>query len=306
MAMMILGAHRQIIHDIHHDLESAYWVLLWLVLRHTEHTLGQEVCKEVFISGNDRSAAAAKSYWIAYQAKDLVVKGNQPLTTLLLEFRSLLFRSVGHRNPSEILNHESVLQIFRKAIAQEKNWPKDDFAKCTLLDRQVGTAVAGASGTTGLGDDDEGLDVDVPIEEVDDDDDVDDAGEEDGTSEDEIEAVVLQEVLEALEADVAIGHGADQDEQNKVRAPLARTRSHPAATPGGGPRTRAQTKRKAAGPAEPANVPQAGPSNSGESLKRRKLNARAPPRRTPTRVQPKRRASRNGSRGKRSTPSKNT
>ncbi|KAI0788300.1 hypothetical protein C8Q74DRAFT_1367047 [Fomes fomentarius] len=305
MAVAILGSHKPIVHDVHHDLESAYWVLLRLVLRHTEHTLGQEVCKDVFILGNDRSAAAAKSYWILFQARDLVVEGNAPLTTLLLEFRSLLHRSAEHPNPAEILNHDSVLEIFRKAISQEKNWPKDDFVKCTLLDRHIGTAVAGATGTTGLGDDDDSLDVDVPIEEEDDDD-VEDPEEEDGTSDDEIEAAGLEEALEALEADVAIGRGVDQDKENGVGAPLARTRSHPAATRGDGPRTRAQTKREAAGPAEPASVPQAGPSNSGGSSKRRKLNASAPPRRTPTRVEPKRRGSRNGGRGKRSGPNKKT
>ncbi|KAI0753843.1 hypothetical protein C8Q74DRAFT_1182164, partial [Fomes fomentarius] len=133
MAVAILGSYEPIIHDVHHDLESAYWVLLWLVLRHTEHNLGQEVCKDVFIVGNDHSAAAAKLYWIFCQARNLVVEGNQPLTTLLLEFVSLISRSARHTNPSEILNHKSVLDIFRKAIAQEKNWPKDDFVKCTLI-----------------------------------------------------------------------------------------------------------------------------------------------------------------------------
>ncbi len=308
MAADILSATARdsIIHDIHHDLESAYWVLLWLILRYTKHTLGQEVCKDVFVFGNDLLAASAKVFWITKSSKKLVVEGNAPLTTLLLEFRSLLYRSADHPKPAEILNHDSVLEIFRKAISQEKNWPKDDFVKCTLLDRHIGTALAGATGTTGLGDDDDGLDVDVPIEEEDDDDD--DSEEEDGPSDDDIhsEAAGFEEALEALEVEEAIGRGADQDEENEVRAPLARTRSHPAATPGDGPRTRAQTKREAAGPAEPASVPQAGPSNSGGSSKRRKLNASAPPRRTPTRVQPKRRASRNGSRGKWSAPSKKT
>ncbi|KAI0788307.1 hypothetical protein C8Q74DRAFT_672954 [Fomes fomentarius] len=299
MAAAILGSHIPIIHDVHHDLESAYWVLLWLVLRHTEHNLGQLVCKNVFVFGDDDKAAAAKYLWVILHSKELVVKGNEPLTTLLLEFRSLLYRSADHPNPAEILNHDSVLEIFRKAISQEKNWPKDDFIQCTLLDRHVGTAVAGATGTTGLGDDELVLDVDIPIEEEDDDDEVDDPEEEDGPSEDEIEAAGLEEALEALEVEVAIGRRADQDEENEV----AQAHSPPAATRGDGPRTRAQTKRQAAAPAEPATVPQAGPSNSGGSSKRRKLNASAPP---PARVQPKRRGSRNGSRGKWSGPSKKT
>ncbi len=308
MAAAILGSHTPIIHDVHHDLESAYWVLLWLILRHTEHNRGQTVCKDVFVFGDDSKAAAAKLLWIILNSKELVVKGNEPLTTLLLDFQSLLSRSMGHPQPAKILNHDSVLEIFRKAIEQKENWPKDDFIQCTLLDRHIGTAVAGATGTTGLGDDDDGLDVDIPIEEEDDDDDdIDDPEEEDGPSEDEIEAADLEEALEALEVEVAIGRGADQDEEpeNEVGSPLAQARSPPAATRArDGPRTRAQTKREAADPAEPATVPQAGPSNGGGSSKRRKLNASAPP--PPVRVQPQRRGSKNGSRGKWSGPSKKT
>ncbi len=280
MASDILSATARdsIIHDIHHDLESAYWVLLWLILRYTKHTLGHEVCKDVFVFGNDLLAAGAKVLWITKSSKKLVVEGNAPLTTLLLEFRSLLYRSADHPKPAEILNHDSALEIFRKAISQEKNWPKDDFVQCTPLDRHIGTAVAGATGTSGLDDDDWGLDVDVPIEDEDDDDD--DPEEEDGPSDDEIhsEAAGLEEALEALEVEEAIGRGADQDEENEVGAPLAQARSPgpPAATRGDGPCTHAQTKRQAAAPAEPITVPQAGPSNGGGSSKRRKLNASAP------------------------------
>ncbi|KAI0750223.1 hypothetical protein C8Q80DRAFT_678081 [Daedaleopsis nitida] len=43
-----------------HDLESFYWVLLWVVPRHTSNALGKERCLEIFDIESDRAAAACK------------------------------------------------------------------------------------------------------------------------------------------------------------------------------------------------------------------------------------------------------
>ncbi|KAI0327075.1 hypothetical protein GY45DRAFT_1168888 [Cubamyces sp. BRFM 1775] len=115
-------------HDVCHDLESCYWALLWLVLRHTECVSGY-TCAELFRFGDDRTAAMWKHCW-AHRLREMVtVINNQPLTALLHHFKRLVF--LGLRDP-EIggpvpLTYEAVLRLFDEAIARE-DWPSDDQA----------------------------------------------------------------------------------------------------------------------------------------------------------------------------------
>ncbi|TBU27779.1 hypothetical protein BD311DRAFT_865880 [Dichomitus squalens] len=57
------------IHSVQHDLESFYWTLLWIVLRHTIHDLKvtedePDPCNAVFRFGNDQDAGRIKRAWL--------------------------------------------------------------------------------------------------------------------------------------------------------------------------------------------------------------------------------------------------
>ncbi|KAI0711837.1 hypothetical protein C8T65DRAFT_739487 [Cerioporus squamosus] len=278
MAIEIL-AWRDIIHEIHHDLESFYWVLMWVVLRHTEHCLGQEYCTTLFKFGDDKLGADAKRSWIhpytesGQRRIDFQVENNAPLTALIEDFRVLLSRSrfFPDAPPPVPLNYDSVLAIFRKAV-ERTDWPEDDFVHCHLLKKTIETAIIGAPGDeTVMGshgeDSDEGVDVDVavPLAEEDEDDDM--------------EAVDMDEVDEendgperSHEDDPADGAPALDDAPAPDDAPVVDNAAGGDPQPQQqGPMTRSRAKRNAAGDVAPA------PSGSGGSSKRRKTNPSQPP-----------------------------
>lgn len=276
MAINILQA-MSIIHGIHHDLESFYWVLVWVVMRHTMHSLGQEYCSTLFVFGNDQLGASAKIAWI-YPVDDeggerkfyFEVEGNAPLTELLGDFRILVFRA--RRWPGQqpvLLTYESVLGIFRKAV-ERTDWPAKDIVPCTLLKKTFDTAVVGAPGDqTAQGAEDEGVNVDVPLEEEADEDEMveTDAEQDDGEDlpdgHDDADPFAGEPGV-TVDNEPPASHPVDSDDGT--------------AEPAGdlipdqqlGMTTRLRAKRNAAGPAlEP------GPSNSGGSSKRRRT--RSPP-----------------------------
>ncbi|KAI0763350.1 hypothetical protein BD413DRAFT_643487 [Trametes elegans] len=127
---------KEVIHDAHHDLESFYWVLLWVVLRHTDCYLqdqsGPEHCMTTFKYGSDTISANAKVGWVNRARKEpLVVRNNPTLTTLLHDFTKLVADQILFSNR---LTYESVLQLFDIALAPGKPWPENDWKRCTLLD----------------------------------------------------------------------------------------------------------------------------------------------------------------------------
>ncbi|KAI0327074.1 hypothetical protein GY45DRAFT_1428709 [Cubamyces sp. BRFM 1775] len=115
------------IHDICHDLESYYWVLLWVVLRHTNHTAGI-TCADLFPFGDDRTAAEKKYNWGHKMRRSLTVVNNPPLTKLLEDFKMLIYFSLQEKMAGPVpLTYEAVLRVFDEAIARD-DWPSDDKA----------------------------------------------------------------------------------------------------------------------------------------------------------------------------------
>ncbi|KAM5544829.1 hypothetical protein V8D89_001727, partial [Ganoderma adspersum] len=115
-------------HDIRHDIHSFYWVLLWVVLRHTAHnspgvrggsTL--DSCANVFKQGDSREAASAKRNWF-WDWEDLVITGNAALTELMLGFGALMHKSVVLSRAAP-LEYDAVLEVFDRALARQ-DWPK--------------------------------------------------------------------------------------------------------------------------------------------------------------------------------------
>lgn len=120
-------------HDSHHDLEFFFWVLLWIILRHTEHDHedGERGRQYTFQFGDDTLATMGKNYWLdRSDDRDvvLVITDNPPLTALLDSFHSLVWKAnKGIRRDRVPLKYKTVLDVFDAAIEQE-DWPVDDAA----------------------------------------------------------------------------------------------------------------------------------------------------------------------------------
>ncbi|KAI0648617.1 hypothetical protein C8Q79DRAFT_459088 [Trametes meyenii] len=129
MALQLLGVDDSR-HDVNHDLESFYWVLIWNVLRHTAHTHhhGLLACNTVFKFGSDTDSRAYKRDFVQ-EITPVRVSDNAPFTTLLYKFTKLVLRShigliLGEPAP---LTYDTVLPLFEEAIDSD-GWPTDDAA----------------------------------------------------------------------------------------------------------------------------------------------------------------------------------
>ncbi|PIL28128.1 hypothetical protein GSI_09779 [Ganoderma sinense ZZ0214-1] len=130
MSDELLVSHGPIVHDVRHDIHSFYWVLLWVVLRHTRHNLSDsttavdplDACAKVFKQSSSLDAANAKRGWM-WDCRYLVITGNGPLTALLSEYARLIGKtSYPERLP---LDYDEVLDIFDRALARE-DWPQSN------------------------------------------------------------------------------------------------------------------------------------------------------------------------------------
>ncbi|KAI0353658.1 hypothetical protein OH77DRAFT_1522229 [Trametes cingulata] len=127
----------QLMHLVHHDLESFYWVLIWVVLRHTnhDHRRGQQACMVLFGYTDPDFSSAMKRDWAINQTESpLGVRGNAPLTQLLRDLAQMVFDNIPHpRYPTVHLTYERMLQAFDAALAMD-SWPENDFVRCELPD----------------------------------------------------------------------------------------------------------------------------------------------------------------------------
>ncbi|EPS95933.1 hypothetical protein FOMPIDRAFT_7878, partial [Fomitopsis schrenkii] len=129
MAIDILEADAT--HDVRHDLESFFWLLLWVVLRYTATTCfpPNEPYETVFGAHTDNLSACVK-YNFLRREMYWEVKGNKPLTTLIRKYKQLCYFSL--RRPLEPggeipLTHDAILDLFNEALA-DPGWPHDDHA----------------------------------------------------------------------------------------------------------------------------------------------------------------------------------
>ncbi|EED84109.1 predicted protein [Postia placenta Mad-698-R] len=117
------------LHEARHDLESFYWLLFWLMLRHTKHDYptGQKASDFYFKAPSDSALADSKRVWLIDDIP-ILVPGNPPLSKLLEDLRDLcrqncLFSHLN--NPIEPLTHEVMLAKFNEALASP-DWPEED------------------------------------------------------------------------------------------------------------------------------------------------------------------------------------
>ncbi|RPD54995.1 hypothetical protein L227DRAFT_533745 [Lentinus tigrinus ALCF2SS1-6] len=143
MALELLSS-ACMLHEVHHDLESFCWVLLWVILRHTNHNLGQQYCTTVFKYGSDDEAVNGKVGWLGFERREqrasqrLTIKNNVPLTDMMYKLRTMVRRSA---HGFDILTYDSLLEVFNEALAKD-GWPANDRVECTLTDQVVDSVVS--------------------------------------------------------------------------------------------------------------------------------------------------------------------
>ncbi|KZT63100.1 hypothetical protein DAEQUDRAFT_760642 [Daedalea quercina L-15889] len=128
MAVEIL-MRSDITHEVRHDLESFFWLLTWMLLRHAkhEHVDGIHACQELFGGEKGKQCGVKRLWWLA-EPKVLTIENHAPLNHLLKEFRRLCRENQFKDSlPEHPMTHDQVLRIFNDALAME-GWPEDDAA----------------------------------------------------------------------------------------------------------------------------------------------------------------------------------
>ncbi|OSC97835.1 hypothetical protein PYCCODRAFT_1480999 [Trametes coccinea BRFM310] len=126
-------------HGPSHNVESFFWVLMWVVLRHTycyrqRWQAPDDLFKRLFGANVDHSACACKAAWLLNK-RELTVYGNEPLTTLVRRLAWLVGVSQEFAYvsvPWQELTHSAVLAIFDEALAMD-GWLENDWKPWVLL-----------------------------------------------------------------------------------------------------------------------------------------------------------------------------
>ncbi|PFH44657.1 hypothetical protein AMATHDRAFT_168125, partial [Amanita thiersii Skay4041] len=112
-------------HESKHDLESFFWLLLWLTLRHMDYCDSHRTCTQLFDEFDPTKACDVKRGFLAtlvHRKRSVRVQDNEPLSTLLCEFMKKILDEL---NP---LTHLNVLMLFESVLGG-MDWPIDDMAK---------------------------------------------------------------------------------------------------------------------------------------------------------------------------------
>ncbi|TFY59416.1 hypothetical protein EVJ58_g5790 [Rhodofomes roseus] len=119
-------------HEARHDLESFYWLLVWIVLRHTAfiHEDEDGAWHGLFVADTIKKCREAKESWLKLDYPPVLIMRNAPLTGLLEDFRQLCRTNFDNAElKTKCMTHEDVLKIFNKALENRDLWPQGDSAK---------------------------------------------------------------------------------------------------------------------------------------------------------------------------------
>lgn len=128
-------------HERKHDLESFYWLLIWIVLRHTNHSLDVSACTALFDRPSVALALEGKRIWIEY-GPSFSVHENEPLSTLLNNLRLAFLRQQEHPFYDSIeVVYEKVIELMNTAL-DLPGWPENDSSIPFVLTSQTQDAIA--------------------------------------------------------------------------------------------------------------------------------------------------------------------
>ncbi|EPT03321.1 hypothetical protein FOMPIDRAFT_1046876 [Fomitopsis schrenkii] len=125
MAVQVLEG--DMTHEARHDLESFFWLLLFIVLRHTDHSFSSKphAFRKIFGRVDDSfpELLVWKRDFLVFQ-DPVWIEGNEGLSYILREFRALCKSNFTAGNapiPSPGMTHRDVLDIFNRAFTMQ--WP---------------------------------------------------------------------------------------------------------------------------------------------------------------------------------------
>ena len=154
MAIEILTTY--VAHDFSHDLESFFWLLLWVVLRYTKTTCWPAYQQYLILFGGqtEMQSAMAKKFFLA-QHMEWEVVGNAPLTELVSKFKTLCYRALpDHEIPEKKivpLTYETVMALFDDSL-DRADWPQNDHAlPFKMPSKTPAPSVGGSQPATGAG-----------------------------------------------------------------------------------------------------------------------------------------------------------
>ncbi|KAJ7497637.1 hypothetical protein FB451DRAFT_239568 [Mycena latifolia] len=122
-------------HEVKHDLESFYYLLIWIALRHTDHQHPdrEKACSFLFDDPQESKAISLKEHWLSVHKNRLLVANNRPLSTLIDDLTVTFFHQTDHTFSTKTdATYEAVLAHFDKALASEE-WPQLDPARPFVL-----------------------------------------------------------------------------------------------------------------------------------------------------------------------------
>ncbi|KZT63037.1 hypothetical protein DAEQUDRAFT_815855 [Daedalea quercina L-15889] len=88
MAVEIIKSEGSVVHEVRHDLESFFWLLVWFALQHPHHNWGSRGCETLF---DFDSEEACKEQKIGYLNREhgVLVHCHEPLNSLLEGFHEI-------------------------------------------------------------------------------------------------------------------------------------------------------------------------------------------------------------------------
>ena len=154
MAIEILRTY--VAHDFSHDLESFFWLLLWVVLRYTKTTCWPAYRQYLATFGGqtEEQSASDKMFFLMRPMRWEVV-GNAPLTELVSKFKTLCYRALpDHEIPEKKivpLTYETVMALFDDSL-DRADWPQNDHAlPFKMPSKTPAPSVGGSQPATGAG-----------------------------------------------------------------------------------------------------------------------------------------------------------
>ncbi|KAF7291730.1 hypothetical protein HMN09_01264800 [Mycena chlorophos] len=116
----LLPQEAKIRHGPHHDLESCYWLLVWMVLRYTEHADPDEERAAGLLFDVPRPARSKRGYFAEASPVDPTTS---PLLFKLME--DLKTRVQEQNNGGRLLQHDEVVALFDTAF-KATTWDEND------------------------------------------------------------------------------------------------------------------------------------------------------------------------------------
>ena len=133
--------------EARHDLESFYWLLIFVVLRHRPCCIFRgdpETCYRILFKQGEHDNSG-KHQWISMKAMPIKVMANEPLTKLLEDLRQLCktnYRSNDRALNARWMTHEDFLRAFDEALQHREQWPPADCAQMRVGRHDVEPAYA--------------------------------------------------------------------------------------------------------------------------------------------------------------------